>query len=667
MNRLERTLQSEISVNLSVHSFSFQMGCSSSRPVSYIVGNKRDPFAIRRHPDYPDGPMKNPKDCQTMQDVALNYFKKHAKNNYLGVRPMKSNVYEPRYEFCTYEQGKETADKLGVALAANGIVNKSIFGIYMENNPAWLNSMDASCLFGFVIVSLYDSLGPDAVEYLISHSKMEAILVSEKNYKNLMSVLKKNQYNVRFVIVNEDKLPDDSHSQAVKLYTYKQFLEEFAKDDPLYPKIDPEQAHFISYSSGTTGSPKGVIVSHRAAVSATLAATMALNVRTTNGIRHISYLPLAHVFERVAVSFTCNIGGAIGFNMGGPANLLDDISVLKPSYLPAVPRVMNRIYDGIQEKLKESSVKRAVFKVCWNCKKFCLKSGITPCLFDAICFNQIKAKFGGCVDQIVVGAAALDPSIQEFLQVCTGIPIRVGYGLTEACAANIIVPKPLGRIRYGTVGGPLPNCQVKLEKIDGYDDPDAGEIWLSGQCLCSGYLYEEQITNELFTDETRKWIRTGDVGKYDADGYLRIIDRMRSIFKLSQGEYVAADILTQVYDKCRSVEQTFVYGDSQRTYLVAIVVPRQKDLLAVCNKSGLTGNDYLEFLRSKEAKDAILKQFKEAAEEARFFGYQKIVKVHLEAEPWTVENDCLTPTFKLKRKFLENKYKGVIEALYNSK
>jgi long-chain acyl-CoA synthetase len=182
--------------------------------------------------------------------------------------------------------------------------------------------------------------------------------------------------------------------------------------------------------------------------------------------------------------------------------------------------------------------------------------------------------------------------------------------------------------------------------------------------LCSGYLYDQEQTNQLFVDETRKWVRTGDIAKWDENNYLKIVDRIRSIFKLAQGEYVAAELLTLTYEIATLVAQVFIYGDSTRDCLVAIVVPDRAQVAKFLGKERLTSEEFEEACRSQALCDAIKGQLDALANERKVPGYERIRKIACEPIPWTAENDLMTPTFKLRRKNLTDKYRAVIDQLY---
>lgn len=647
------------------------MGAQPSEAISVIPdGEQPGPFATRRHPKYRNGLFKNPDDVPTMKEFMLKTFSQYPDRPYLAERPLlPDGKYGPKFIPKTYRECESIARGLGSGLHKLGIGVGSMLGVYAPNCFAWLHTIDASCLFGYCIASLYDSLGPSALGYLIKHSQMKGIVVAQKNVDRLISVLSEDKGCVEFLLLIQNDSVDSVKQRCdplgISVHAFDEVIE-WGKTSPIeLPTFDPESPHFISYSSGTTGDPKGVIISHRACVNNTIAAKECIG--TNCETRHISYLPLAHVFERAAIAIVGAGGGLIGFNSGNVANLVEDMRIMKPTILAAVPRVMNRFYDTVLAKVNSANVvARGIFWGCWYGKKFCLEHRLPTFLFDTLAFNKINTMMGGCLTEFVVGAAALDRKVHEFLQVATGVPVRTGYGLTEAGSGNVCNPWDINGIKFGTVGGPLINAEVRLEPIDGYDDPVCGEILIGGQCLCSGYLHDPESSNALFYDKERTMIRTGDVGKWDEDGYLRIVDRRRSIFKLSQGEYVAADNITQVYEAAPLVKQIFVYGDSSRTCLVGIVVPEPREVAKLLGKGHLSPEELAEACRSETTRTATLAQMNELAKESKLFGYQQVRAIHLDPVEWTPDNNLLTPTFKMKRKALQDKYSAEIESLYES-
>lgn len=649
------------------------MGSAPSATTVSVVADGEDPnspFSVRRCPGFSSGTYQNPPECQTMQDCCLRSFKLFGEHPYLGIRPRDGEKLEDEFVFKTYKECEEITYNFGSGLFTQLDVKPQDFvGVYCENIPEWVHAIDVSSLYGIALVSLYDTFGIDSLAGLIKHSKMKTIIVSSKNAQKLLSILKQNTYNIENVILvpspgRSYESCEDGFKRLVKnFYTFNEICEIGKQNRVEIPKCEPEWVYYVCYSSGTTGSPKGVLITQRSQTSNTLNCFYSLKFDENS--RHLSYLPLPHVFERIGISITSYVGGRIGFFSGSIAHLMDDMKALKPTHLSAVPRVICRISDTINETLKNSgSIKRGVFWGAWYWKRYWLKRGYTTPLADSLVFNTINSKIGGCIKQFIVGGASMDPWIHEFIQFSTGIPMRVGYGLTEIGAGNICNPFDCRYSKPGTVGGPLCNCEVKLDPLEEYDDPLCGEICMGGQCLCSGYLYDEEQTRKLFMDEEHRWIRTGDVGKWDSDGYLMVVDRIRSIFKLSQGEYVAAELLTQTFEAAPIVGQIFIYGDSSRNCLVAVCVPDKSQVAKFLNKASITQEEYAELCKTKVLCNEVRKQLDQISIEKNLPGYEKIRAVYCESEEWTIDNDLMTPTFKLKRKKLADKYKDIINQLY---
>jgi len=449
-----------------------------------------------------------------------------------------------------------------------------------------------------------------------------------------------------------------------RFFTFQEVCELGSRNIRPYPHIDPEMYHYICYSSGTTGTPKGVIISHRSQTSSTLTCWIGLEFKEYE--RHLSYMPLPHIFERIGISVDMFVGGGIGFFSGKIDYLTEDMQLLQPTHLSGVPRVVMRIYDTIMSTINKSNiVVRGVFWSCYYWKRFWLRQGSTSPLADTLVFDKINANLGGELRCFIIGGAALDPDVHEFMNFATGSVMRVGYGLSEIGSGSICNPNDVRYTKPGTVGGPMVNTEVKLLPLEDYEDKEAGEILVGGQCLCSGYYKDEEATNKLF-EENRRWVHTGDVGKWDPDGYLMVVDRIRSIFKLSQGEFVAAELLTQALERAPLVSQIFVYGDSTRRFLVAVVVPNKAEVAKFLGVEGRIGDEeFKEACESKVLKEEMMKQLADCVVEQQLPGYEKVKNVYLEPEEWNMANELLTPTLKLKRKQLTEKYRDIIERLYD--
>ncbi|GBF91020.1 hypothetical protein Rsub_03875 [Raphidocelis subcapitata] len=398
----------------------------------------------------------------------------------------------------------------------------------------------------------------------------------------------------------------------------------------------PEDLSTVMYTSGTTGNPKGVMLTHHALVSAIAACKSYLEEsgETLGGDDcYFSFLPLAHVFDRLAEEFMLAQGGCIGYWQGEIPKVLADIAACRPTLFCGVPRVFDRIHAGISDGLRASWVKRFVFGFALARKKAFMQLGYrhdeaSP-LADLLVFNKIKQKLGGRVRLILSGAAPLSPAVQEFLAVAMCAPVLQGYGLTETCAATCIA-EPFRWEANGTVGGPISGAiEVRLEAVPemGYDpaaDPPRGEVCVRGPTLFGGYYKEEGLTAECMDAEG--FFHTGDIAELTGRGALRIIDRKKNIFKLSQGEYVAVEKVEGAYKGAPLMEQALVSE------------PR-------------VAAHFLKLLQDKGRAE-------------RLKGFELVKAVHLVAEPFSVENGLMTPTFKFKRAPLLERFRSEIDDLY---
>lgn len=325
---------------------------------------------------------------------------------------------------------------------------------------------------------------------------------------------------------------------------------------------------------------------------------------------YMSYLPLAHIFEREAMTTMLGAGAAIGFYSGHPARLLSDIGELKPTLFTGVPRVFDRVYQAVHEKVRneKSSLKKSLFGHAYESRKADIKkSGNDSSVWNYIVFSKTKESLGGRVRLIVSGGAPLSASTQEFLKICFCCPVMQGYGLTETCAGGTLQnPRDPA---LSSVGPPIPGVEIKLVEVAdmGYSptaNPPTGEIWIRGPCVSSGYYKDEKLTASDFSDG---WFHTGDVGRWNANGTLSIIDRKKNIFKLAQGEYVAAEKCEMVFARCQYISQLFIYGDSFKSVLIGIGVANKNAISEwTAKRPALASKPFEQLLTDPEVIKMIL-------------------------------------------------------------
>jgi long-chain acyl-CoA synthetase len=497
---------------------------------------------------------------------------------------------------------------------------------------------------------------------------MEGILVHAKMLDRLITVLTSNQHRVRVVIVIQSdvytKAFDALSPLGINCYSLTDVIGRGRSDPVALPKVEPNDIYYVCYSSGTTGTPKGVIITHAAMASNILANRGGLG--TTEIVTHYSFLPFAHLFERMMTGGVCACGGRQMMATGGTvANMAVDLRELKATTIASVPRIFIRYYTGFLMALgKLPGYRRGIFWGAYHLKKFLQARHLPAGLLDRLAFAPFQEAFGPNVCSLVTAGAALPAKIHEFLQVVFGAPVRNGYGCSEAGTGSIFTPDDVAYQRPGTAGGPILNSMCRIEPVEGYDEPGCGEILLGGFGLSQGYLHDEEATKALFVDEERFWMRTGDVGKW-VDGALLVVDRLRSIFKLAQGEYVAAEMVSQAYEGVPSIEQLFVYGDSGRICLVGVVIPKRAAIAKMVGKGEeLTDEEFKEACGRKEVHDMVLEEMTAQAKAKGLFGFQQIRDIHLDTATWTADNNMLTPTLKLRRKNLADRYRQEIDALY---
>ncbi|PNH04612.1 Long chain acyl-CoA synthetase 5 [Tetrabaena socialis] len=300
------------------------------------------------------------------------------------------------------------------------------------------------------------------------------------------------------------------------------------------------------------------------------------------------------------------------FECGDVRKLMDDVTALKPTLFAGVPRVFERVYNGVRDKVAGGSMlSRMIFNWAFNRKAYYMKAGYKQSaaspISDLLVFNNIKQRLGGKVRVLVSGSAPLSQQIESYMRVVVGAPFVQGYGLTETCAASFIAT-PDNPDHVGSVGSPMAATEVRLEAVPelGYSPastPPRGEVCVRGPSLFTGYYGNEALTKEAMDEDG--FFHTGDVGELAADGTLRIVDRKKNIFKLSQGEYIAVEKIENVYKTCPRVEQVWVYGDSQQPCVVGIVVPAEKALMAWAAEAGVAG-DYEAVCASPAACAAVL-------------------------------------------------------------
>mmetsp|Transcript_1130 Transcript_1130/g.2656 ORF Transcript_1130/g.2656 Transcript_1130/m.2656 type:complete len:717 (+) Transcript_1130:1-2151(+) len=652
---------------------------------------------------FPDEPAVN-----TVVHCLQRSADKFAGHNCLGRRPIASDGSAGDYEWEKYADVWAHCVNIGLGLvtlcelkSTGSGEGQARLGIYSINRPENFKALMGGFSQGITACPLYDTLGPNAAGYIIGHAGITTVACERTKLANLIAS-KKGSSPLKFIVLFEeatDAERADATAAGCTLYSLSEVTEAGAalKQGPSLPS--PDDWAYVMYTSGTTGDPKGVILSHcnfLASAAGLLLGNIEPLVRESDV--YISYLPMAHSFDPCMQFCVVSAGAAIGYSQGDPKKLVGeggDLSTLKPTIMAGVPRVYSRVYDKVMQGLEaKGKVAQMLFEVAVSNQSWCMSLGFRNPLWDAILFGKVRDALGGRVRVLASGAAPLSGDLHKFLKVVFGVPVCQGYGMTENAAPA--VSQTTEYKGTGNVGGPIPATEVKLVDTDDYKvtdvypstaeefekqvsfkgdfNPDLagkvierGEVCLRGSNIFKGYYKMEQETKEAL--DAGGWLHTGDIGMWCPDGALQIIDRKKNIFKLAQGEYVAPESVEGAVGTSKWVQQVWVYGNSFENVLVAVVVPDGEVIMGWAAKEGKKGT-FEEVCDTQEVKDMILQDMTACARAAKLRTFEIPKAIHIECkvnalgQGFHVENDLLTPTMKARRPQLLKHYQKQIDALY---
>nr|XP_043618685.1 long chain acyl-CoA synthetase 1-like [Erigeron canadensis] len=581
------------------------------------------------------------------------------------------------YIWKTYKAVYEEVLHVAYAIGASGLQPGCKVGIYGSNCPQWIVAMEACNAQSCICVPLYDTLGAGAVNFILEHAEVDIVFVQDKKVKQLLDPECTHTQRLKVIVcftsmTEEEKEMADSI--GIKSFSWNDFLQMGSEHPSELQTPQPSNICTIMYTSGTNGDPKGVILTHENAVTTISGLDRSMEQfeeKMTVDDVYLSFLPLAHILDRVIEEYFFHKGASVGFYHGDINALKDDMMELKPTFLAGVPRVLERIHEGVLKGLEELNPRRRkIFDILYNYKLKWMKLGYkqkyaSP-LADMLAFSKIKNRLGGRIRCIVSGGAPLSPEVEEFLRVTSCAFVLQGYGLTETCGlAAVGVPDEISMI--GTVGPPFLYTELRLEEVPemGYDplaDPPRGEICVRGKTPFAGYYKNPELTSEVMKDG---WFRTGDIGEILPNGSLKIIDRKKHLIKLSQGEYVALEHLEKLYAINPIVEDIWVYGDSFKSALVAVVVLNQEHASKWADHNGYNVT-FPDLCTLTQLHDYVISELKSTAERNKLRGFEHVKAVIIEAETFEGEKGFLTPTLKKKRDRLQDNYKIQIDNAYRS-
>ncbi|KAK6775684.1 hypothetical protein RDI58_026685 [Solanum bulbocastanum] len=647
------------------------------------------------------------------------------------------------YEWLSYGQAFEIVCNFSSGLALLGHQREERVAIFADTCEEWLMALQSCFRRNVTVVTIYASLGEEALCYSLNqilllcwktsygnlnlipmycsldisvfsctlsnvhfysfqvllHSllstgsllqtEVTTVICGQKELKKLVDISGQLD-TVKRVICIDNEIPSSAIVAAGSNWVLKTFseVETLGQGNPVDPDL-PLAADIavIMYTSGSTGLPKGVMMTHRN-VLATASAVLTIVPGLGSKDVYLAYLPLAHILELAAETIVPGIGGSIGY--GSPLTLTDtsnkikkgtkgDASALSPTVMAAVPAILDRVQDGVRKKVDAAGgLSKKLFDLAYSRRLSAINGnwlgawGLERHFWNLLVFKKVQAILGGRIRFILSGGAPLSGDTQRFINICLGAPIGQGYGLTETCAGGTF--SDYDDTSVGRVGPPLPCSYIKL--IDwaegGYLTSDSpmprGEIVIGGPNVTVGYFKNEEKTKEVYKVDERgmSWFYTGDIGQFHADGCLEIIDRKKDIVKLQHGEYVSLGKVEAALIVSPYVDNIMLHADPFHSYCVAIVVAAQAAVEDWARKHGINFGGFQELCQKEETIKEVYASLVKAAKGVRLEKFEIPAKIKLLSEAWTPESGLVTAALKLKRDVIKKAFSQELAQLYSS-
>ncbi|MBW7841098.1 MAG: long-chain fatty acid--CoA ligase [Ignavibacterium sp.] len=579
-------------------------------------------------------------------------------NNYV----IKHKV-DGKYVGISYDQLKEETDAFAFGLASLGIKKDDKVAIISENRPEWVYSDMAILSLGAIDVPLYPSLTAESVEFILNNSESKIIIVSTKFQLNKVMKVRDKCKTLKFIILLNEKDYDSNNKDLINFSKVQESGRAFQKQHPSLLKdnvtsIKPSDICTIIYTSGTTGEPKGVVLTHHNILSNVEAALQSFPI--SNKDVFLSFLPLCHIFERMAGYYTAFSAKCTVCYAESIETVAQNLIEVKPTIMTTVPRLFERIHSKIIKNVESQSEKKQKiffwameagkkYREAEKNKKIPLTLKLQFKLADKLVYKTLQEKTGGNLRFFISGGAALPRALGEFFE-AIGIKILEGYGLTES--SPVITANRYDDYKFGSVGKPFPGVEVKIASD--------GEILARGPNIMQGYYKNKKDTEATVKDG---WLYTGDIGVFDADGFLIITDRKKHLFKTSTGKYIAPTPIESLFLASKYIDQFVLIGD-RRMFLTALIVPDFEAVKEYADAHKIPYEKVEDLVRDEEIYKMLDKEMDQF--QKKLANYERVRKFILLDKPFTIESGEITPSLKIKRKYVEERYQDLIEQMYQS-
>lgn len=596
---------------------------------------------------------------KTIPELYLHLSEEFGPKSNHGIFRQKING---KYESISYATFTEETNSLAFGLASLGVKRDDKIAIIAENRPEWVYADMAILGLGAVDVPIYPISTSETIDFILNNSEAVGIVVSNQFHMNKVLKVRDKVKSLRFIIVMNE-IDTGGEKDVFLLKDVKKMGNEFAKESPNHFGDNIKLAReddlcTLIYTSGTTGEPKGVMLTHKNIISNVMSVHEIIDVGPED--LFLSFLPLSHVFERMAGYYLPLTAGSEIAYAESIEKVASNLMEIKPTVMTAVPRLFERIYSKVRKSVDASPEKKQkifnwaisigeefhIAKKTENGVPIGLK--LKHKLADKLVFGKIRETTGGNLRFFVSGGAALARELGVFFE-AVGILILEGYGLTESSPV-IAVNRPYN-YKFGTVGHTMPGVEVKIATD--------GEILAYGPNIMSGYYKNTEETEKTIKDG---WLHTGDIGVFDAEGFLMITDRKKSLFKTTSGKYIAPTPIENLFLGSKYIDQFIIIGD-RRMFITALIVPDFEALKEYADAHRITYKDPMELTQMKQIYEMLEKDLGQF--QRKLAGYEKVRKFTILEKPFTVEGGEMTPSLKLKRNVIESRYTELIDEMYD--
>lgn len=592
-------------------------------------------------------------------------------------KPKTWDVYHfGQTRYYTYAELWEHIEAFGRGLMAVGLSPNANVALCEETRMEWFVACYGVWYAGATGCTVYANMNGDALDYALAQMAASVVVCNGSNLPQFVRFFTSDAHKGPVpTIIYTDALPDGfaPPPNFGRIIAYEEVLARgrASKTKPHEPRSADDTA-LIMYTSGTTGKPKGVMMSHRniLATIRSIGAAVDHLFGDRSDITYLAYLPLAHILEFACENTLLHRGMLLGY--GHPRSLTNlaasphgDLTEFQPHFMCGVPRVFDSIRKTVYERLGESPIARTVFGLAYADKVRLMRRGKDTPLYNKLLFNRVKANLGGRIEAVLSGGAPLSPEAQQFIQTTVTSSMIQGYGLTETCACTA-VQFPGDRTKQ-CAGVLLPGVEAKLRDTADWKHTNTplprGELLVRGPMVTKGYYAAPEKTAEAYLDGG--WFATGDVGSISADGCLHIVGRVEALVKNANGEYIAVEALEGVYSlhPLANPNSVCVLVDPHKSYISGIVLTDMAKAMEFAHLHGLAG-EWPAILEDEAFRRAVVKSFRKLGRKSRLRPFELLADIAVIHDEWTPENGCLTAAMKMKRSVILERHAEAVKRLF---